>query len=153
MYTTCIAGAGMGILFSSAAIGLTGIRDFVFSVQVWRAFLYHSMLVVLGLYIGGCEECDVHFGDIKYSLIAVILLDAITFYINSMMATPYYSGDTLIGVGNAVNYFSSYNNPLGIVMAHKAQWFIYLVVRFVSAVILMVLINLPLLKKENGKTV
>lgn len=25
MYTTCIAGAGMGILFSSAAIGLTGI--------------------------------------------------------------------------------------------------------------------------------
>ncbi len=109
------------------------------------------MLVVLGLYIGGCEECDVHFGDIKYSLIAVILLDAITFYINSMMATPYYSGDTLIGVGNAVNYFSSYNNPLGIVMANKAQWFIYLVVRFVSAIILMVLINLASVEKGEGK--
>lgn len=149
MYTTCIAGAGLGILLSSAAIGLTGIRDFVFSVQVWRAFLYHSMLVVLGLYIGWCEECDVHFGDIKYSLIAVIFLDFITFYINSMMAAPYYSGDTLVGVGKAINYFSSYNNPLGIVMADKFQWFAYLAVRFVSAVILMILVNLPLLRKED----
>ena len=153
MYTTCIAGAGMGILFSSAAIGLTGIRDFVFSLQVWRAFLYHSMLVVLGVYIGSCDECDVRFRDIKYSLIAVIILDFISFYINSMMSVPYYSGDTLVGVGKAINYFSSYNNPLGIVMADKARWLVYLAVRFVSAVILMILINLPLLRKENGKTV
>ena len=143
MYTTCIAGAGMGILFSSAAIGLTGIRDFVFSLQVWRAFLYHSMLVILGLYIGWCEECDVHFKDVKYSLISIILLDFITFHINSMMATPYYSGDTLVGVGNAINYFSSYNNPLGIVMADKTQWYVYLTIRFVLAVILITLINLP----------
>ena len=153
MYTTCIAGAGMGILFSSAAIGLTGIRDFVCSVQVWRAFLYHSMLVVLGLYIGMSKECDVRFRDVKYSFIAIIFLDAITFYINSMMATPYYSGDTLVGVGNAINYFSSYNNPLGIAMTNKSQWFAYLVIRFVLAVVLMILINLPLLRKENGKAV
>lgn len=90
-----------------------------------------------------------HFRDIKYSLTAVILLDFITFYLNSMMASPYYSGDTLVGVGKAINYFSFYNNPLGIVMTSKAHWFTYLAVRFVSAVVLMILINLPLLGKDH----
>ena len=149
MYTTCIAGAGMGILFSSAAIGLTGIRDFVTSIQVWRAFLYHSMLVILGLQIGWHEECDVRFRDVKGTLLEIVFLDLFTLHVNSMMSTPYYAGETLKGVGKSINYFSSYNNPLGIVMTNKTQWLTYLAVRFVLAVILILLINLPLLRKEK----
>ncbi len=149
MYTTCIIGAGMGILFSSAASGLTSLRDFAASLQVWRSFLYHSMLVVLGIYIGRSEECNVRFRDLRWTFLAVLLLDFCSFYLNSMMSTPYYVGDTLVGVGNAINYFSSYGNPLGIVMSNKAQWFIYLAIRFVLAVALMTLVSLPLLRKEK----
>ena len=135
MYTTCIAGAGMGILFSSAAIGLTGIRDFVTSI--------------LGLQIGWHEECDVRFRDVKGTLLEIVFLDLFTLHVNSMMSTPYYAGETLKGVGKSINYFSSYNNPLGIVMTNKTQWLTYLAVRFVLAVILILLINLPLLRKEK----
>ena len=66
-----------------------------------------------------------------------------------MLSTPYYSGDTLIGVGNAVNYFSSYNNPLGIPMATKGQWLLYLLVRIALALILITLVQLPLRKKDR----
>jgi hypothetical protein len=119
----------MGILLSSATIGRTELSDFLYSVEVWRAFLYHSMLVILGVYIGQSKECAIHFRDLKWTVLILLCLDFGSFYLNSMMATPYYQGDQLMGVGNVVNYFSSYNNPLGIVMSDKVQWFLYLLIR------------------------
>ncbi len=53
------------------------------------------------------------------------------------------------GVGNAVNYFSSYNNPLGIPMATKGQWLLYLLIRIALALILITLVQLPLRKKDR----
>ena len=149
MYTTCIIGGFMGIVFSSAVIEFSDMLDIITSVDVWRSFIYHSMLVVLGIYIGYNEECDIHFRDIKWTFIILIALDCMTFYLNSAMTIPYYQGDDLVGIGNVVNYFSSYNNPLGIVMRNKYQWIIYLGIRFLLAIILMILVNLPLLKKER----
>ena len=151
MYTTCVIGGGLGILLSSAAIGLTDIMEFVASASVWRAFLYHSMLVVLGVYIGRSEECNVRFRDVKWTIVIVLCLDFASLYLNSMMSTPYYRGDELIGVGNAINYFSSYNNPLGIVMSEKTHWLIYLLLRLTGGAILILLVNLPLKKKERRK--
>lgn len=149
MYTTCIIGGFMAIFLSSAAPGLVTIRDFITNAGVWRAFLYHIMLVILGIYIGVSEECDVRFRDMKYTFAILVVLDFLSLYVNSIMSTPYYRGDVLMGVGNAVNYFSSYNNPLGIVMSAKAHWLIYLLIRLGAALAVIVLVNLPLLKKEK----
>jgi hypothetical protein len=66
-----------------------------------------------------------------------------------MMATPYYQGDQLMGVGNVVNYFSSYNNPLGIVMSDKVQWFLYLLIRCLAGGALVLAVNLPILIREK----
>lgn len=151
MYSTCIAGASIGILLSSEAPGLNTFAEFLSSPQVWRAFLYHSMLIVLGIAIGMSEECDVRFRDLPWTILFIAVLDWLSFYLNSMMSTPYYSGDTLIGIGNVVNYFSSYNNPLGIPMATKGQWFLYLLIRIALALILITLVHLPLLKKERSR--
>ena len=54
-----------------------------------------------------------------------------------------------MGIGNAINYFSSYNNPLGIVMSNKKEWMIYLGIRIVLAAICILLVNLPLLLKDK----
>lgn len=150
MYTTCIIGGGMGIAFSSSLIGLSGMSEIITSSDVWRAFLFHSMLIVEGIYIGRSKECDIRFSGIKWTFMILIALDFMTLYLNSIMATTYYQGDTLAGIGNVVNYFSSYNNPLGIPMKDKTQWAIYLTLRAVLASALIVLINLPLLKKKEA---
>ncbi len=149
MFSTCIIGGAMALFLPSAAIGLSSVSEFLGNINVWRAFLYHAMLIVLGIYIGISEECGLHFRDIKWSFLLVGILDFVSFYLNSMLSTPYYSGDTLMGVGNAVNYFSSYNNPLGIVMSDKRQWFLYLLIRIAAATVLITLLHLPLLKKDR----
>ena len=74
------------------------------------------------------------------------------FYLNSMMSVPYYVGDNIVGLAYGINYFSSYNNPLGIVMSTKGQYFIYLLIRIVIALILIPIVYLPLkLKKTNNE--
>ena len=149
MYPTCIIGALMALFLTFETHDVDGIMGFLGSINIWRTFLYHSMLIVLGVYIGISGECDLRFRDFKWAVILVALLDFGSFYLNSIMSTPYYQGDTLVGVGNAVNYFSSYNNPLSIVMPDKRSWFVYLAIRFALAFTLMLLFYLPLLKKDR----
>ena len=149
MYTTCIIGGAMAIILSSEAPGRSTVADFACDLTVWRFFIYHIMLVALGVYIGISKECGIRFRDLKTTVALVMAMDFISLYMNSIMSTPYYSGNDLMGVGNAINYFSSYNNPLGIVMSTKGQWMIYLLIRLVLAVIIIALVNLPLLAKEK----
>ncbi len=68
---------------------------------------------------------------------------------NSIMSIPYYQGDNLVGMGYAINYFSSYNNPLGIVMSTKKAYFTYLLIRIAIALVLLPLIYLPLKFKKK----
>ena len=119
------------------------------SVEIWRTFLYHSMLIVLGIYIGLSGECGLRFRDVRIPIVTVVCLDFLTFYLNSMMSTPYYQGDVLMGVGNAVNYFSSYNNPLGIAMSTKGAWLVYLLIRYALGAALIILLQLWMLKKRK----
>ena len=136
MYTTCIVGAGMAIVFNSSAPELTKVSEFVGNIHIWRSFLYHSMLIILGTYIGISKECNIHFKDLKGTIFVILFLDLLTMYINSMMSKAYYVGDQLMGVSKAINYFSSYANPLGIAMENKTAWYIYLLIRLVLAILL-----------------
>jgi len=139
----------MGLLFYFPTTEVSGFSGFFTSVDLWRSFLYHTMLVVLGICLGTSKECDIRFQDLKWTILLVLLLDSASFYLNSMMATPYYQADELMGVAKAVNYFNSYNNPLGIVMSDKGQWFMYLCIRILLALVLMTLVNLPWLGRER----
>ena len=68
--------------------------------------------------------------------------------------TNYLGTARSVGMGNAINYFSSYNNPLGIVMSTKGQYFLYLAIRFVLACCITTLVYLPLaLKDKRNKKV
>ena len=85
-------------------------------------------------------------------IVIVLGLDFLSFYLNSMMSVPYYVGYNIVGLAYGINYFSSYNNPLGIVMSTKGQYFVYLLIRIVIALILIPIVYLPLkLKKTNNE--
>ena len=60
------------------------------------------------------------------------------------MSIPYYQGDTLVGMGYAINYFSSYDNFFGIVMDTKVKWLCWLLFRIVLGAALTALVYLPL---------
>ncbi|MBQ6560594.1 MAG: YwaF family protein [Erysipelotrichaceae bacterium] len=154
IYGTSIIGGVMALLLSSIAPEFATVKDFLLAPRAWQFFLYHAMIITEGIYIGMSEECELHFRDMKWMMLFVVVLDFATFYLNSIMTVPYYSGKELMGLAYPINYFSSYNNPLGIIVKEKWQWFIYLLIRIGIALVVTPLVFLPLrIKKHRNSDV
>ncbi len=151
IYGTALIGGTMAILLSSLAPEYDSAADFLSSPRAWEFFIYHAMIIVIAVYIGFGEGCDIHFGDCKWMIAAVALLDFASFYLNSMLSVPAYLHGRLIGLEYAVNFFSSYNNPLGIVVREKWQYMIYLAIRLSAAIAVILLVYLPLYLKDRRR--
>lgn len=54
-------------------------------------------------------------------------------------------------MSHRINFFSSYVNPLGLVLTEKWQWIVYLVVRLALAITLILLLYLLLLHKGKPR--
>lgn len=149
IYGTSIIGGTIALLLPSIAPEFATTAAFLGAPRAWEFFLYHSMIVVVGIAVGMDRTCGLRYSDMKWMMILVTLLDFSTFYLNSIMTVPYYRGDNLMGIGYAINYFSSYNNPLGIVVSTKAQYFVYLAIRILIALVLIPIVFLPFLRRKQ----
>ena len=109
------------------------------------------MVVMSSLYLGLCEEGGLRFADWKKAVIGLLFLDIPTFYVNSIFSSEVYVHDKVVGVTHRINYFSSYVNPLGLVLTEKWQWIVYLLGRDLLAVGLVVLLFLLLVKKRGER--
>ncbi len=152
IYGTALIGGTVAILLSSIAPEYDSATDFLLSPRAWEFFIYHSMIIVIAIYIGFGRECDIHFADCKWMIAAVALLDYASLYLNSMLSVPAYLNDRLIGLEYAVNFFSSYNNPFGIVVREKWQYLIYLAIRISIAVTVILLVYLPLYLRDRRRS-
>lgn len=151
IYGTALIGGIMAVLLSSLAPKFDSTPDFLTSPRAWEFFIYHSMIIVIAIYIGFSKECDIHFADCKWMIAAVVILDCVSLYLNSMLSVPAYQNGRLMGLEYAVNFFSSYNNPLGITVTEKWQYLIYLVIRIIMAAFMMVLVYLPLYFRDRRR--
>ena len=107
------------------------------------------MIIGLAICIGMSKEADLRFKDFIPMMGATICLDIFSYYANSIMSIPYYKDGELVGLQYAVNYFSSYDNPLGIIMSSKGQYFIYLAIRLALAMLIILLAYLPFAKRGS----
>lgn len=148
-YGTASLGGLMGILLCTTAAELHTAADFFNSPRPWQYFLYHSIIVTLGVYTGFAPESGLTFRDVGVCTAGVICLDVLTFYGNSMLNDPVYLGTRdPVGVTHVVNFFSSYQNPLGMTMTEVWQWMLYLVIRAALAILLLCLVFLPLRNRK-----
>ena len=153
MFTSGLLGGLMGIFLASIANDFAAVAEFFTSVRAWQFFLYHAMIVTVSLYIGFGEESGLCFSDWKKALIGLIVLDLPTFYLNSLFSSEVYVHNKVIGVTHRINFFSSYVNPLGLILTEKWQWIAYLAVRALLALVLVIalymILNLKQRKKRN----
>ena len=84
------------------------------------------MVVTLGLYMGFGPESDVSLDSFKGTMGLLLALDVPTFYLNSVFSQPVYAAGKPVGVVYRTNFFSSYVNPLGLVLTRRWQWLAYL---------------------------
>ena len=140
MYITGLIGGTMGILLAYITTEFHTPAEYFAAPRVWQYFLFHAMVVLVGIYLGFMRKNDISLRSLKSTLLLLLALDAPTFYINSILSQPVYVGDEPVGLAYRVNYFSSYVNPLGLVLTEKWQWLAYLAVRIVLAAALISLL-------------
>ena len=107
------------------------------------------MIVSLSLYIGFGDEAGLRFGDWKKAVVGILVLDVPTFYINSLLSSEIYMANQVVGVSHRINFFSSYVNPLGLILTEKWQWIVYLIIRAALAVCLIIVLYLPKLAQKT----
>ena len=150
MFASGTLGGMMGIVLSSIAGDYPTAAAFFRSAHAWQFFLYHAMVVTVSLYIGLSGESGLRFTDWKKAVLGLVLLDVPTFYLNSVFSSEVYVHDEVVGVTHRINFFSSYVNPLGLVLTEKGQWIAYLLVRAAAAAAAVVLLYLLLRKREGS---
>jgi hypothetical protein len=151
IYGTALAGGMLALLLSSIAPDFETAGEFLTSPFAWEFYIYHAMIVVLALYIGLDKECDLRFADFRFPAMILVFLDLLSFYMNSILSVPVFSGGEVKGLAYALNFFSSYDDPLGLTLATKSQYLLYLVVRYVVGTGFFVLMYVPLLKRGPSK--
>ena len=150
MFVSGTIGGLMGIVLSSIAGDFDTTSAFFAAPRAWQFFLYHSMIVALSLYIGFGDEAGLRFGDWKKALLGILILDVPTFYINSLLSSEIYMANQVVGVSHRINFFSSYVNPLGLILTEKWQWIVYLIIRAVMATGLIIILYLPMLARRRS---
>ncbi|MBR6113630.1 MAG: YwaF family protein [Oscillospiraceae bacterium] len=140
MYITGVIGGLMGILLAYITSEFNTVQDYFTSPRVWQYFLYHAMVVTLGLYLGFGRENSISLRSFKSTILCIVVLDLPTFYLNSVFSQPVYAAEKPVGLVYRTNFFSSYVNPLGLVLTEKWQWIAYLCVRMALASVLIALL-------------
>jgi hypothetical protein len=150
MYPTTVLGAIMALAMPSIfSTTITPAQAFSHPMA-YQFFLYHTMLIVLGLYIYNCGEVDIRPKHYLSTMAIVALMAFLSIYVNSLLASPTYVDGKLVSVDFWPNFMFTYDNPLGIKMTEIWHWYLYLVILSAVVVILVSILYIPLLKKKKN---
>ena len=140
IFITGTIGGTLGIVMAYIAEEYSTVIEFFSYPRIWQYFLYHAMVIAVGIYAGFGNDTTVSFDDIKSVFLAIISLDWITMYLNSIFSVPVYINEKPVGLVYRANFFSSYVNPIGLTLTKLWQWMAYLVVRSAIASLLILLL-------------
>lgn len=140
MYISGVIGGLMGIFLAYITSEFHTVAEYCASPRVWQYFLYHAMVVTLGIYLGFGRESQISLRSLKPTMLMILVLDLPTFYLNSVFSQAVYVDEKPVGLVYRTNFFSSYVNPLGLVLSEKWQWIAYLCVRMLLATALISLL-------------
>ena len=148
MYPTCVLGAFFAILLPSIFSTTITVNQAFTHPIAYQLFIFHSVLMSLGLYIPMSGEVRFSWSTYKNTMIALLALTFFEIYINSIFASPTYVNGKLVSVDYVTNFFFLYRTPIGVALNTKLAWIIYVLILCALAFSLIALMYLPL-KKER----
>lgn len=151
MYPTCVAGAFFALLLPSIFDETTTALDAFVNGHPYEYFLYHSMLIVLGLYIFLSKQVDL---KPRHCLTTFGMLAALAFfsiYTNSIFSHAVYEGGELVSVEYTPNFFFVFETPIGIKLTEMWHWYAYLAIILTLASALIVGFYIPVFRRAKKK--
>lgn len=149
MYPSCTLGAFFAVLLPSIFSSTVEVTQAFTHPLCYQYFLYHSMLIILGLYIPMSKAVDIRPKHYFTSLGILGGLAFLSLYLNSMFASPTYVDGELVSVDYTANFFFTYKTPIGLQLTELWQWYVYLGVIVALAVILIGIFYLPFIIKAH----
>lgn len=149
MYPTCSIGAFLAILLPSIFTDYIDPKNAFITPHVYQYFLYHSLLIVLGLYIYISNEAELKPKNYFTTIVMLLAFAFISFYLNSIFATPIYENGTLVSVQHMPNFFFTFLTPISIPLFKIWHWYIYFSIIVSIAVLLIGLFYLPVFIKAK----
>lgn len=148
MYPSCILGAAFAMAIPTIFSSTVPVSQAFTHPQAYQYFLYHAMLIVLGIYIVMSKEISL---KAKHYLSSLAILGGLGFasiYLNSIFASPTYVDGKLISVDYSTNFLFTQETPIGIPLTEKWHWFLYLGIIGMMAVVLIGIFYLPFIIKD-----
>ena len=147
---TGVLGGIMALLMPSIFTTSISVEQAFTSLISYQFFIFHTMLISLGLIIAISGEIEWSMKHYRSSLFLVYMLGLISVYLNSILASPTYVDGKLVSVDFWTNFFFTYQNPVGIKLTELWQWYLYLLIIMALAALLLYLFYLPLIKGSKG---
>lgn len=152
MYPTCTLGALFALALPSIFSSTIDVSQAFTHPLAYQFFIFHTMLVVLGIYIAMSGEVDIR---PRHYLSTLGILGALAFasiYLNSMFAVPTYVNDELVSVDYSPNFFFTELTPIGIELTEMWQWGVYMGIIAALAVVLIAVWYIPyFIKAARGR--
>lgn len=151
MYPSCTLGALFALALPSIFSTSISVSQAFTHPLAYQFFLYHAMLVVLGITIARSGEVDIRPKHYLSSLGILGVLGFCSIYFNSMFATPTYENGVLVSVDYSTNFFFTQRTPIGIALTEKWQWFLYMGIIAALAALLIALFYLPYFRRAKKR--
>lgn len=148
MYPTCVAGALAALIIPSIFSGGVDFAKAFCRPLSYQYFIYHAMLITIGLYIPISKETPITSKHYKSTLIILSCAAFASIYFNSIFSSPTYKNDVLVSVDYCPNLFFTYDTPINIKLTELWHWYVYLLVLVVVALVLMGIFYMPFFIKE-----
>ena len=149
MAPTCVLGGIAALLLPSIFTTTISVEQAFTSLVSYQFFIFHTMIISLGLIIVKSGYVDWSMKHFKNTLLIVYFFGLISIYLNSIFASPTYVDGKLVSVDFWTNFFFTYQNPVGIKITEVWQWYLYLFILALVAAVLLLLFHLPLIKKNE----
>lgn len=149
MYPCCIIGGILAIIIPSIFNTSISVSQAFTHPLAYQTFLYHTMLIVFGIYLLENNEIRIRMDGYKKALITVFVLGFLAINLNSVFTTPIYNNSGLLAVSGITNFFFTAVPPIPIAIDYKWQWMLYIFVIALLAVILIGIVYLPVYLREK----
>lgn len=151
MYPTCTAGAAFAIALVSIFPNTVPTEEAFTHPMAYQYFLFHTMLIILGLYIPMSGQIDLRPRHCLSSTLMLLGAAFLSLYVNSMLSVGVYSSNTLESVEYTPNFFFTYNPPIDIQFTELWHWHVYLAVLAALAVLLILAFYVPVFVKAKRR--
>ena len=148
MYPTCAIGAPFALALPSIFNTTITVSQAFTHPIAYQTFLYHAMLIILGIYIPMSGEVSFSWKTYRKTMGILGLITFAQIYLNSLFANVTYVNGKLASVDYVTNFFFVFRTPIGLALNTKLAWFIYVGILVALAFVLVWLLYLPLRKSR-----